>query len=166
MTKEEKQLLLIDLCARLPYGFEAHIIGDGFYDEREPYDTNLSIPNHRLVIDLYTDNGLTVLPYLRPMSSMTEEELREFAELKFKNDDIWEIDEFPEMKFGFKGFINIQCRNRNSGDTWIYQVTTRTPLETYWGIDWLNAHHFDYRGLIPMGLAFEAKEGMYKSKEL
>jgi hypothetical protein len=30
-------------------------------------------------------------------------------------------------------------------------------------IDWLIAHHFDYRGLIPMGLALEAKEGMYKT---
>lgn len=29
-------------------------------------------------------------------------------------------------------------------------------------IDWLLAHHFDYRGLIPMGLALEATEGMYK----
>ena len=31
-------------------------------------------------------------------------------------------------------------------------------------IDWLNEHHFDYRGLIPMGLALEAKEGMYKTE--
>ena len=29
-------------------------------------------------------------------------------------------------------------------------------------VDWLNAHHFDYRGLIPKGLALEAPEGMYK----
>lgn len=28
-------------------------------------------------------------------------------------------------------------------------------------IDWLNAHHFDYRGLIGKGLASEAPEGMY-----
>jgi hypothetical protein len=28
-------------------------------------------------------------------------------------------------------------------------------------IDWLNAHHFDYRGLIEKGLAIEAPEGMY-----
>ena len=34
-------------------------------------------------------------------------------------------------------------------------------LETF---DWLNAHHFDYRGLIEKGLALEAPEGMYKTK--
>ena len=31
-------------------------------------------------------------------------------------------------------------------------------------IDWLNARHFDYRGLIGKGLALEAPEGMYKTK--
>ena len=36
--------------------------------------------------------------------------------------------------------------------------------ETQRRIDWLNSHHFDYRGLIPMGLALEAPEDMYKSK--
>ena len=30
-------------------------------------------------------------------------------------------------------------------------------------IDWLNAHHFDFRGLIEKGLALEAPEGMYKN---
>lgn len=34
----------------------------------------------------------------------------------------------------------------------------------YSGVDWLNEHHFDYRGLIGMGLALEAEEGMYDSK--
>jgi hypothetical protein len=31
-------------------------------------------------------------------------------------------------------------------------------------IDWLNVHHFDYRGLIPMGLALEAPKDMYNTK--
>ena len=35
---------------------------------------------------------------------------------------------------------------------------TQLTLESY---DWLNAHHFDYRGLIGMGLALPAPEGMY-----
>jgi hypothetical protein len=30
-------------------------------------------------------------------------------------------------------------------------------------IDWLLAHHFDFRGLIPMGLALEASANMYKN---
>ena len=37
-------------------------------------------------------------------------------------------------------------------------------FETDESIDWLNANHFDYRGLIEKGLALEAPEGMYKSK--
>ena len=35
--------------------------------------------------------------------------------------------------------------------------------DTIKSIDWLNAHHFDYRGLIEKNLAIEAPEGMYKS---
>lgn len=31
-------------------------------------------------------------------------------------------------------------------------------------IDWLNAHHFDYRGLIDKGIALEAPEGMYNQQ--
>ena len=31
-------------------------------------------------------------------------------------------------------------------------------------MDWLNKNMFDYRGLIPIGLALEAPEGMYKTK--
>lgn len=40
-----------------------------------------------------------------------------------------------------------------------YRVNNHYPVT-----DWLNAHHFDYRGLIPMGLALEAKKGMYKTE--
>ena len=36
-------------------------------------------------------------------------------------------------------------------------------LEYLEGIDWLNEHHFDYRGLIKKGLALEAPEDMYKN---
>ena len=33
------------------------------------------------------------------------------------------------------------------------------------GLDWLNAHYFDYRGLITMGLALEAPKDMYKIQD-
>ena len=121
MNKQDKELLLKDLCARLPYGVKAHIINDGFYDVRDPYDTLLDIPNHHLVMDLNTDNGLIIQPYLRSMSSIGEEERKEYEQ--------W----LPDG----------------------YNVNT---------FDWLNAHHFDYRGLIPKGLALEASEDMYKTE--
>ena len=38
------------------------------------------------------------------------------------------------------------------------------PIDYQIYIDYLISHHFDFRGLIPMGLAIEAPEGMYKEK--
>jgi hypothetical protein len=71
-----------------------------------------------------------IKPYLRPMSSMTEEEYENFRET-FK----W-FEQFDKLIFEW----------------------------TYKSYDWLNKHHFDYRGLIPKGLALEALENMYKDE--
>jgi hypothetical protein len=76
----------------------------------------------------------TVKPYLRPMSSMTEEEKEEY-----KTISIW--GEVRESKVHY---------------------TDICP--TIEGYDWLNAHHFDYRNLIKKGLALQAPEGMYSLK--
>jgi hypothetical protein len=72
-----------------------------------------------------------IKPYLRPMSSMTDEERGEFR------------------KVG--GVMSHSPQH----DTWA--ISAFAP-EAY---DWLNAHHFDYRGLIEKGLALEAPKGMY-----
>ena len=110
MTQEDKQLLLKDLCARLPYGVK-------FQGE----DSNVYTLDSANYFALQVE-GVVFKPYLRPMSSMTEEEKSEYF-----NSYNWEYFE--------KG----------------------TPF------DWLNAHHFDYRGLIEKGLALEAPEDMYKT---
>ena len=110
MTQEDKELLLKDLCARLPYGVIClihNVNGD---------DYNRSIMGGD--IDLFSHHFITIKPYLRPMTSMTEEEE-------------------------------------------IYYNTVYTALKFYEKEDWLNANHFDYRGLIPMNLALEAPKGMY-----
>ena len=122
MTQENKELLLKDLCARLPYEVKVRIEGDWFYDEREPYDTVLKseVLGH-LIADVYS-----VKPYLRPMSSMTEEEYKEWR------------------------YLYLPLPHNNEA------------TETERRIDWLNAHRFDYRGLIEKGLALEAPENMYK----
>jgi len=118
MTQEEKQLLLKDLCARLPY------LVKGLYQWKGnvPFDRELDGRLYdELYLSLYSTEDSSFKPYLRSMSSMTEEEKGEYF---------------------------------NSYD-WEYFVEG-TPF------DWLEAHHFDYRGLIEKGLALEAPEGMYK----
>lgn len=78
-------------------------------------------------------------PYLRPMSSMTKEELKELRDIF--NGDIdfneWGLD---ILNSDFKRF---------------------SYLELLAVFDWLNAHHFDYRGLIEKGLALVAPDGIY-----
>ena len=120
MTQEEKQLLLKDLCARLPYYVNVNILDNWSYDNLPPYHRSLDVD----IIDGIRTNRYTVKPYLRPMPSMTDGELKEWTTL-----------------------LNFVNENRLDKS-----------------IDWLNAHHFDYRGLIEMGLALEAPEDMYKDK--
>ena len=147
MTQEEK-LLLKDLSARLPYGVKLLCNGwdsDGGC-EFSTVETLIGIDD-RFIHTLWRGEKdkhsikepLSILdykPFLRPMPSMTEEEKKEF-------DDFCVIDEFA-----WKGNSEIGYKN---------QAIIMSDA-----IDWLNAHHFDYRGLISKELALEAKEGMYK----
>ena len=77
MTQEDKQLLLKDLSARLPYGVKCQFedtvrVTDG---ESDPfYDYVLSARYLELFIN---HKNFYIKPYLRPMSSMTEEEKEE-----------------------------------------------------------------------------------------
>ena len=150
MTQEEQQLLFRVICTELPYGITvqqsakypkehfAHSVADKW--ETEPHDfniigiegTNTLITDKRKEerthakgivsspITIPIHNGFTgqeIKPYLRPMSSMTEEEKKE--------------------QYKFSAFNNVEL------------------------FDWLNVHHFDYRGLIEKGLALEAPKEMY-----
>ena len=80
LTLEERELLLRDLFARVPYGVKVHVVGDGFYDEREPYDTELTVKSHCLLGDMRTDGSLDVRPYLRPLDDMTDDERKVLEE--------------------------------------------------------------------------------------
>ena len=129
MTQEEKELLLKDLCARLPYRVYVHVR----YKEGEPCYGKLTPRD----IQWFIDSNIEVIkPYLRPMSSMTEEEQKELEKI---------ID----------GILGYKARNYfHSEDDYKWNTL-------YEAIDWLNTHHFDYRGLIEKGLALEAPKGMY-----
>ena len=146
MTQEEKQLLLQDLCARLVYGVMLNIDyydlqGDGKLKNR---DVILSYGNIGYCSD--NTNWVSVKPYLRPMSSMTE---KEFESLK----------EYSGLKYDQLDLASYQNGTYKCLDFYLSEVPSYVVILVF---DWLNAHHFDYRGLIEKGLAIEAPINMYK----
>lgn len=144
MTNKEKQLLLQDLCARLPYGVRYK--GDGGWGIN-PYQHTTS-----LCTILASEEPLI---YLRPMSSMTGEEKKELLTLLVGKDAI------GYFQVENDGITNID-ENTQFGHNWQYHWLNFSNENISLYVDWLNAHHFDYRGLIPMGLALPAPEDMYK----
>ena len=129
MTQEQKDLLLKDLCGRLPYKVKAQIPNEygGYTSAIE------SIDNDGYVVDF---EGIHIeiefiKPYLFPLSSMTEEQ---------KND--CPINE-----------TTLNIINSNIGCYGIIEIPWRL---SFLFIDWCNKNHFDYRGLIPKDLANDA----------
>lgn len=126
MTQEEKDLLLKDLCARLPYGVKLDTL-DG------PQELNIQW----LAINM-CNIASPYLPYLFPLSSMTEEQKEELL-YNYLHNDIY-FDDFNDY------FL--------AGELWHDLTVSIDALPEL--INWLNKNHFDYRGLIPMGLAIDA----------
>ena len=154
MTQEEKQLLLKDLSARLPYGVKCRFISSK--GDIPSTIVNIDIDNetvsHKpegqsLIYFHFVESG-NIKPYLRSMSSMTDEELKELND-KYGSIAYFFIQEPPY-------YYGLQAQHSDIGSIEIGEFS-----EIY---DWLNAHHFDYRGLIEKGLAIEAPEDMYKIK--
>lgn len=75
MTQEEKELVLKDICTRLPYGVHVEISWE--YSKTDVY-TSLEyyeFPNIDSLLNIFWDEKcISIKPYLRSMSSMTEEE--------------------------------------------------------------------------------------------
>ena len=82
MKQEEKELLLRDLCARLPYEVKVNI--EGRLDA-VLCDVNIENGSACIWVDGVDYDIEYVRPYLRPMSSMTEEELEELNCLCYHN---------------------------------------------------------------------------------
>lgn len=127
MEQENKELLIKDLCARVPYHTKVSkaywVAYDGKFElEWGKEELTSSLLNYIEEEDAWEH----IKPYLRPMSSMTEEEYDQlYIDSRVKEDTIDILDALA-----------------NDLDA----------------IDWLNAHHFDYRGLIEKDLAIEVTE--------
>ena len=132
MTQEDKQLLLKDLCARLPYGVKVLYNNEVFSIEYiSPIYEEVKLDTS----DNWTIGISDIKPYLFPLSSMTSEQLFEVQEIMGKNEI--EIED---------GFFNIIDSSRN----------TITYLEILAVLEWFYKNHFDINGLIEKWLAIDA----------
>lgn len=138
MNQEDKELLLKDLCARLPYGVK--LWHESYVDLITLHSIDATHCGVEISIDS-SDSGTPwwnsieqVKPYLFPLSSMTEEQRNELKSLLrplvLKSlDEEYEDIEFPTL------------------------ISTNPSVVE---IDYYNMNHFDYRGLIEKGLAIDA----------
>lgn len=151
MKQEDKQLLLKNLCARLPYGVK--IICYSWDSDRgcefSTVETLIGIDD-RFIYTLWRGekdehsimDPLSIVdykPYLRPMSSMTEEE-KKYVKNRWCYED-W---------YGIHDFLNH------------YQIDASDVFDF---VDWLNENMFDYRGLIEKGLAIAVTDENNPYKE-
>lgn len=90
MTQEDKELLLKDLSARLTYGVivstpkgVGHLCSINQTIFGNEYGVNIEATKR----DYFNDNECDIKPYLRPMSSMTEEENKAFAKVMVRSQD-------------------------------------------------------------------------------
>ena len=142
MTQEEKQELLVALCGYLPYGVKLEV---------KVFDKNLtSVDTIKTMqydmfgtyVRLLDDENFSIKPYLRPMSSLTEQEISVVRTLDSNCATI-----------GILGYDN------DSNPQWAFGDYRTYTLEL---LNYLNSIHIDYRGIIDKGLALEAPEEMYE----
>lgn len=133
MTQSDKDLLLKDLCARLPYNVKIKIKTYEDIDEIDSIGTLCQLNKQYFWIleDEYERCVEYNKPYLFPFSSMTEEQRKEYESLCIKETS--------------------EC-----GDLTGFFYTKDYYYDTAESIDYLYKNNFDYRGLIEKGLAIDA----------
>lgn len=131
-----KKLLIKDLSSRLPY----NVIVDYAYNAFDVRKGDYVKHGSKCILNCYlldvfisprqNEKGEYIKPYLFPLSSMTEEQKKEYRKVCELDTEI--LSKHPMDETPFPALYNSQ--------------------------DWLNENHFDYRGLIEKGLAIDATE--------
>ena len=140
MTQEDKELLIKDLSARLPYGVKAYVKNwSNFKTYEDVYVVKSTFPSLNEVHVQSKTGSLDVLigyydyeikPYLFPLSSMTEEQKEEYHYIV--------------------NYISPDDTENWSEGEFVYVNQIEQLLNFY------HTNHLDYRGLIPMDLAIDA----------
>lgn len=148
MTKEEKILLIQDLCSRLPYGVHVKHIPTGLEGKLDSIDLVQYYNNTNFVQDLHGavrffgedfSNIEDFRPMLRPLSDMTDEEWKE------RSAEWQEADELIEK--------NTEKDNLTAKEI--------LPIVESKDLSYLYAHHIDVNGLIPKNLAIQVSRDYY-----
>ena len=142
MTQEHKELLLKDLCARLPYGVK-------FMYNKNIYTTkglDLIVTDEGDWEYAVTAKNIApieidfIKPYLFSLSSITDKQAKEIQEIVGNPDNACII------------------RKTDGLELWLDYIDTDPTIwvDTIFEVqDYLNKNHFDYRGLIKKGLAID-----------
>ena len=129
MKQEDKDLLLRDLCTRLPYGVKCRYQHIQYVENGKIIDINMfGIVN----VDGHIKDICDIKPYLIPLSSMTEEQYNEF----------------------FSYYHNIEMDAVKASGDYLKAAYIGDDAK----YSWLNKNHFDYRGLIEKGLAIDSTD--------
>jgi len=132
MTQEDKDLLLKDLCARAPYGVKVCL------NEKETCIL-FGVNGHKVYLDVDSDPFPieSIKPYLRPMSSMTEEEkMIQRSKMLCNGYFVNHVYYHTLEEFDYLNSIHVDYRTDDKGKT-----------------------------MIEKGFALEASEGMYETKK-
>ena len=125
--QEDKELLLKDLCARLPHGVK---VKDTYYNDNAATIWLLDLSAQKVKIFEDWQSIEYIKPYLFPLSSMTDEDYAIYSK-------IWE----DTGKTAYlEGCHHLICTIKAYKDS----------------NDYLLSKHYDINGLIPMGLAIDA----------
>ena len=140
MTQKDKQLLLKDLCARLPYGVLGQCEIDASYDTE--VETIPQTHKFKVVAYGFNEDKLFVCPMIENQD-----------ELEIANEEIAD----GVYVFDFKPYLfPLSSMTEKQKDEYQY-ITERWMNDPAYSIsdsiDWLNKNNFDYRGLIEKGLA-------------
>lgn len=153
MTNNE--LIITDLCAKSQYNLFVQRGGRArkvlaVY----PNSNRIVLDNSPYMPQTYSVDE--VIPYLRPLSSMSGDEIYSVAGIV--------IPGLPHNIDETKGTCSVCCHDHTDEIELDFSVRDlANGIYGIEGLDWLNEHHFDYRGLIEKGLAIEAPNDMYNN---
>ena len=137
-----KDLLFKYLCMALPYGVKVNVGEDMAFTLKKINENGLCEASSKSRMTCYTK---LPLPYLRPMSSMTDKEKAELLNLLFDKDA-------KHFYIDGDGVIDSTMSDLMEEES-IYPSLCPINMVAY--TNWLLENHFDFMGLIPKGLAIE-----------